>query len=65
MLSNKLYDIGKKYNLITKYNIDYDRRATLDYTCAIHVSELLKEKYSLTDEQRNKLNAILNKLIVL
>lgn len=65
MLSDKLYVIGKKHNLITKYNIEYNRNTVLDYACAIHISELLEEKYPLTDEQKNKLNVILSTLIVL
>lgn len=65
MLSRNLYEIGKKYNFITKYNISYDRRVLLDYACAVHVSQLLEEKYVLTDEQRNKLEVLLNNLIVL
>lgn len=65
MLNKELYDIGKRYNLITKYNIEYDRKQMLDYTCAIHVSDLLKEKYPLTSEQKSKLNVILSNLIVL
>lgn len=65
MLSEELYNIGKKYNQIIKYNIGYDRRPVLDYTCATHISDLLNEKYPLTDEQKNKLNVILNNLIVL
>lgn len=65
MLSKELYKVGTKYNLITKYNIEYDRAAILNYACAIHISDLLEEKYTLTDEQRNKLNVVLNNLIVL
>lgn len=65
MLSRNLYEIGKKYNFITKYNISYDRRCLLDYACAVHVSDLLEQKYVLTDEQRNKLEVLLNNLIIL
>ena len=65
MLSTDLYNIGKKYNSITKYNIGYDRRPLLDYVCAIHVTDLLKKKYPLDSEQKGKLESILNNLIVL
>lgn len=65
MLSKQLYNIGKQYNLITKYNINYDRMSLLDYTCAIHIMNLLNKGYELNGEQINKLNAIVNNLIVL
>lgn len=65
MLTRNMYEIGKKYNLVTKYNINYDRRPLLDYACAVHVSQLLEQKYVLTDEQRNKLEVLLDNLIVL
>lgn len=65
MLSKQLYNIGKTYNLITKYNMDYDRRCMLDYVCAIHINDLLNSEYELTELQQSKLRAILNNLIVL
>lgn len=65
MLSEKLYNIGKTYNLITKYNIEYDRRSMLDYVCAIHIEQLLNSKYDITELQDAKLRAILNNLVVL
>jgi len=49
MLTKELYKIGKTYNLITKYNIEYDRRCMLDFVCAIHINDLLNSKYELTD----------------
>lgn len=65
MLTKELYKIGKTYNLITKYNIEYDRRCMLDFACAIHINDLLNSKYELTDLQRTKLTNILNNLVVL
>lgn len=65
MLSKELYKIGKTYNLITKYDIDYDRRAMLDFVCAIHINNLLNSSYELTPLQVSKLTAILNNLVVL
>lgn len=65
MLTKDLYKIGKTYNLITKYNIEYDRRCMLDFVCAIHINDLLNAKYELTDLQRTKLTNILNNLVVL
>lgn len=59
-----MYEIGSKYNLITKYNIKYDRRATLDYACAIRIQQLLQYE-DITEEQQAKLNVILNNLVVL
>lgn len=65
MLTKELYKIGKTYNLITKYNIEYDRRCMLDFVCAIHINDLLNSKYELTDLQRTKLTNLLNNLVVL
>lgn len=65
MLSKELYNIGKTYNTITKYNIDYDRRAMLGFVCAIHINDLLNSTYELTELQKSKLTAILNNLVVL
>lgn len=65
MLTKELYKIGKTYNLITKYNIEYDRRCMLDFVCAIYINDLLNSKYELTDLQRTKLINILNNLVVL
>lgn len=66
MLNKEVYEIGKKYNLITKYNIEYDRRPVLDYICAIHILDLINNiTYTLDEEQHNKLQALLNNLIVL
>ena len=68
MLSKQLYNIGKTYNLITKYNIDYDRRAMLDLVCAMHIQNLLNSDYAtteLTSMQRSKLLQIFNNLVVL
>lgn len=65
MLSKELYNIGKQYNKVTKYNIDYDKNALLNYICATHINELLNSNYELNSEQTNKLNAILNNLIIL
>lgn len=59
-----MYEIGTKYNLITKYNIKYDRRAILDYACAIRILQLLQYP-DITEEQQAKLNVILNNLVVL
>ena len=59
-----MYEVGSKYNLITKYNIKYDRRAMLDYACAIRIQQLLQYE-DITEEQQAKLNVILNNLVVL
>lgn len=50
MLNKQLYEIGKHYNNATKYNIGYDRKPLLDFVCATHISDLLKEKYPLDAE---------------
>lgn len=65
MLNKDTYNIGKKYNDITKYNIDFDRKPILDYICALFILELLDSNISITTEQHNKLQAIINNLIVL
>lgn len=59
-----MYEIGSRYNLITKYNIKYDRRFMLNYACAIRIMQLLQLD-DLNEEQKNKLNVILSNLIVL
>lgn len=65
MLSKGLYTISKQYDKITKYNIDYDRRAIQDTVCAMYIEKLLEQPYELTLEQQNKLKDLLNKLVVL
>lgn len=65
MLSKELYTISKQYNKITKYNIEYDRRAIQDAVCAMYIEKLLEQPYELTLEQQNKLKDLLNKLVVL
>ena len=64
MLTDKMYEIGLKYNLITKYDVEYDKRAIQDFVCAIRLLELIDSGYADT-EQKAKLNVILNNLIVL
>lgn len=65
MLTKDIYNIGKKYNDSTKYNIEYDRESIYNYTIAIFIINLLNSQYELTQQQISKLNAILNNLIVL
>lgn len=65
MLTKDIYNIGKKYNDSTKYNIEYDRESIYNYTIAIFIINLLNGQYELTQQQISKLNAILNNLIVL
>lgn len=50
MLRSDLYELGKKHDEITKYNISYDKLSILNLVCAFHISDLLKEKYPLTYE---------------
>lgn len=64
-IDKQIYNIGTKYNTAIKYNVNYDRRAILDYACGIHINELLKEKYPLNIEQISKLTVLLNNLIIL
>lgn len=65
MLSSRLYELSKKYDEVTKYNISYDKLSVLNLVCAFHITDLLKEKYPLDSEQKGKLESILNNLIVL
>lgn len=65
MLNTYTYNIGKKYNEIVKHNINYDRRCTLDFTCAMYIFKLLQSPYTLNSEQINKLLLLQNKLIAL
>lgn len=64
MLTKDIYNIGKKYNDITKYNIDYKRAPILDYICALYINNLLDSEL-LQQNQRSKLEAILNNSIIL
>lgn len=64
MLTQDIYNIGKKYNDITKYNIDYKRAPILDYVCALYINNLLDSEL-LQQNQRSKLEAILNNSIIL
>lgn len=65
MLTKDIYNIGKKYNDSTKYNIECDIESIYNYTIAIFIINLLNSQYELTQQQISKLNAILNNLIVL
>ena len=57
-----MYEIGSKYNLITKYNIKYDRRAMLDYACAIRIQQLLLYP-NITEEQKaNRIHKVITKV---
>lgn len=64
MLTQDIYNMGKKYNDITKYNIDYKRAPILDYVCALYIIDLLDSEL-LQQNQRSKLEAILNNSIIL
>lgn len=65
MLTNAMYKKGKIYNLHIKYNLEYSKKNVLNYECAVHIEELLMEKYPLNSEQRSELTVLLNNLITL
>ena len=62
MLTQDIYNIGKKYNDITKYNIDYKRAPILYYVCALYIIDLLDSemkminKMNLSDAAKNVYN---------
>ena len=70
LMNDELYELGKTYNLITKYNIAYDRRAMLDYVCALHIFDLINngDLFDYSDSgsmiKYNKLVAIFHNLVV-
>lgn len=65
MLNRVLYNIGKTHNNVMKYTIEYDSEEVSDFVCAAYIYSLLNSNYSLTPEQENKLNLLLNNLCAL
>lgn len=58
------YNIGKDLNDVIKYNIEYDRVQILNYVCANYINNILEQgdAFNITDEERNKLLVLINKL---
>lgn len=58
------YNIGKDLNDVIKYNISYDRVQILNYVCANYINNILEQgdAFNITDEERNKLLVLINKL---
>lgn len=58
------YNIGKDLNNVIKYNIEYDRVQILNYVCANYINNILEQgdAFNITDEERNKLLVLINKL---
>ena len=58
------YNIGKDLNDVIKYNIVYDRVQILNYVCANYINNILEQgdAFNITDEERNKLLVLINKL---
>lgn len=63
-----MFNIGMRYNNIVKSNINYDRRAIVDFYCAAYIDKLLNEMENYMEDmptERLKLQQILNNLILL
>lgn len=58
------YNIGKDLNDVIKYNISYDRVQILNYVCTNYINNILEQgdAFNVTDEERNKLLVLINKL---
>jgi len=55
MLTKEIYKIGASKNLLTKYNIEYDKCDIKSIACASYIANLLDDDYPLTQVQIDKL----------
>nr|DAI58139.1 MAG TPA: hypothetical protein [Crassvirales sp.] len=55
MLTKEIYKIGASKNLLTKYNIEYDKCDIKSIACASYIANLLDGDYPLTQVQIDKL----------
>lgn len=63
MLTKQIYKISTSKNLLTKYNIEYNKHDIKDLVCATHIARLLDAKYTLTKVQQDRLKEIVDCLI--
>lgn len=63
MLTKEIYKIEASKNLLTKYNIEYDKCDIKSIICATYIASLIDEDYPLTQVQVDKLKQIINCLV--
>ncbi len=63
MLTKEIYKIGASKNLLTKYNIEYDKCDIKSIACALYIANLLDGDYPLTQVQIDKLEQLINCLV--
>lgn len=63
MLTKEIYKIEASKNLLTKYNIEYDKRDIKSIICATYIANLIDGDYPLTQVQVDKLKQIINCLV--
>ena len=55
MLTKEIYKIEASKNLLTKYNIEYDKCDIKSIICATYIANLIDGDYPLTQVQVDKL----------
>lgn len=63
MLTKEIYKIEASKNLLTKYNIEYDKCDIKSIICATYIANLIDGDYPLTQVQVDKLKQIINCLV--
>lgn len=63
MLTKEIYKIEAGKNLLTKYNIEYDKCDIKSIICATYIANLIDGDYPLTQVQVDKLKQIINCLV--
>lgn len=63
MLTKEIYKIEASKNLLTKYNIEYDKCDIKSIICATYIANLIDVDYPLTQVQVDKLKQIINCLV--
>ncbi len=63
MLTKEIYKIEASKNLLTKYNIEYDKCDIKSIICATYIASLLDGDYDLTQVQIDRLKHIINCLV--
>ena len=63
MLTKEIYKIEASKNLLTKYNIEYDKCDIKSIICATYIANLIDGDYPLTQVQVDKLKQIIKCLV--
>lgn len=63
MINSDLYTYGKSLNLLTKYTIE--KQNAKAYLCTTYLYSLLNSPFTLDEEQRNKIYALIDNLCIL